>query len=134
MRDKAVHTVPAPNYSSPSRAVDSDRRASPRAHLAVAVRQRIGREVHLCQAGNISVSGMYLARAYRLLGPEPDRCWLEFCLPGSDILIAVRAEVIWRAQRERYHLMAVSFGLIAPSHRRMIARYAAATSGAGQPR
>ena len=51
------------------------------------------------------------------------RCLLEFTLPGSRVPIAARGRVIRQVANGRFHLTAIRFATIAPSHRRLIQRY-----------
>lgn len=106
----------------------SERRRRPRARIAIAVRQVVGDEEFLCQAANINTQGMFLAKVHEALHPTESKCWLEFSLPGSDQLIRIKGELVWQEQHAHYHLMAVRFALIAPSHQRLIERY-----GRGEP-
>lgn len=102
---------------------NDDRRRRPRARISVAVRQRCeGREV-LCQAGDINSHGMLLATIYDRPLPHDARCWLEFSLPESDVLVRTRADVVWQDRQQHYQLMAVRFAVLAPSHRRLIEEY-----------
>lgn len=104
-----------------------ERRDSTRAPISIAVKQRVGPRVVLCQANDISTGGMFIAsvldpwRARR--AARPGKCWLEFSLPGSDVLIAARAETVRQFVHARFLLTAVRFAAIAPSHRRLIGRY-----------
>lgn len=103
---------------------DWDRRASERIRIALAVRQRVRNTVVLCQAGDLSPTGMLLARASGAAREECQlKCWLEFGLPGTDDLIAARGRVVRDAARGPYYLMGVRFTSMAPSHRRRLGDY-----------
>lgn len=102
---------------------NEERRREQRARISVAVKQRVGSRVQLCQAGNISSSGLLLATVFDALLPEPSKCWLEFSLPLSEQTISARATVVRQERKGHFHLMAVAFSTIAPSHRRAIERY-----------
>lgn len=102
---------------------NDERRRSQRAPIAIAVRQRIGRQTHLCQAGNISTEGIFVAHVVEGALPSRGKCWLEFSLPGSNVLIAARGKVVRQKVHSRYLLTAIHFTSIAPSHRRMISQY-----------
>jgi hypothetical protein len=65
-----------------------------------------------------------LARVYEEFLQNEQKCWLEFTLPGSDTMLEVRAQLSWQTNHEQYHLMAMRFLSIAPSHRRLIDQYA----------
>jgi hypothetical protein len=100
-----------------------ERRQSERAQIAIAVRQRIGGRTHLCQASNISTAGIFVAHVIEGALPAHGKCWLEFSLPGSNVLIAARGQVVRQKVHSRYLLAAIQFTSIAPSHRRMIGQY-----------
>ena len=100
-----------------------NRRQTDRARLTIAVKKRVGETASLCQAGDISRDGMLLAKAYEGLYRDLPRCWLEFTLPGSDVTIEARAQVVRQQRHERFHLLAVRFATLAPSHRRLIERF-----------
>ncbi|MCC6751707.1 MAG: PilZ domain-containing protein [Deltaproteobacteria bacterium] len=100
-----------------------ERRQAERARICIAVRKRIGSRAVLCQASNISTRGMVLAQVSEGVEIEGEKCWLEFTLPGSEVLIAARGQILRSRRHERYELAAVRFTSLAPSHRRMIERY-----------
>jgi hypothetical protein len=111
------------------RSSNSDRRRRPRTPISVAVRQRYAapNEDHLCQAGDINSHGMFLAKVYDEHQPSEPRCWLEFTLPDSEVQVQAKAEVVWEMRHQHYQLIAVRFAVLAPSHRRLIERYAEGT-------
>lgn len=100
-----------------------NRRQTTRAPISVAVRERFGDDVSLCQSSDISVEGMFLAQAAEDGRQPGEKCWLEFNLPGSARTIVARGEVIRQFNYSDYHLTAVRFATLAPSHRRMIQCY-----------
>jgi hypothetical protein len=102
-----------------------NRRLSHRAPIAMAVRKTVGNRVVLCQAADISAGGIFLASVLDELHPtlREARCLLEFTLPGSRVPIAARGRVIRQVANGRFHLTAIRFATIAPSHRRLIQRY-----------
>lgn len=51
------------------------------------------------------------------------RFWLEFSLPEAGESLAARGQLLWQALDQRYHLIAVRFRTLAPSHRREIERF-----------
>lgn len=105
----------------------NDRRISNRVPLKIGVcERRIGRSA-LCQAENISNTGILIAKVFDRLYRPACRSWLEFSLPGSDRVLAVRSRVERQFRRDRYHLLAFSFQTIAPSHRRQIGEYISRT-------
>jgi len=83
----------------------------------------MGSDVSLCQASDISTEGMFLARATEDHRQPGQKCWLEFALPGSARTIVARGEVIRQFNYSDYHLTAIRFATLAPSHRRMISEY-----------
>ena len=99
------------------------RRDASRVPITIAVKKSVGLSNTLCQAANISATGMLVAKVYEGFYPDLPKCWLRFNLPGSDVTIEARGEVVRQARRDRYHLMAVRFGTLAPSHRRLIEDY-----------
>ncbi len=107
--------------SAPAQA--RNRRQCQRVPISIAVRKRVGEEVVLCQAGDISADGIFLASVDE--SPSEARCLLEFSLPGSKTVISARGRVVRKVQNGRYQLTAVRFATIAPSHRRLIDRYVA---------
>lgn len=100
-----------------------DRRANDRVRINLAVKQLVKRELSLCQAGNVSSTGMLLARAHDSPYRGMPKCWLEFSLPGHAATIAARGQVVRQACRGRYHLMGVLFRSMPPSHRRLLRDY-----------
>jgi len=89
------------------------------------VRQKVEGEEFLCQAANINTHGMFLAKVHNDgLHPTDGKCWLEFSLPESEQLIRIKGELVWQELQGYYHLMAIRFLVIAPSHQRLITRYA----------
>lgn len=100
-----------------------NRRNNPRALIAIAVRQTIGQQVHLCQANDISTKGIFLASIIDELVRLKSRCLLEFNLPGSDVLIQAKGRIVRHERNGKYHLSAVEFAALAPSHRRLIESY-----------
>lgn len=89
----------------------------------MAVREKIGDRVVLCQASDISAGGMFVATVSDELHPGDARCLLEFTLPGSRVPIAARGRIVRQTANGRFRLAAISFAAIAPSHRRLIQRY-----------
>jgi hypothetical protein len=89
----------------------------------MAVKKRVGKRIFLCQAGNISTEGMLIAKVADESPSFLEKCFLEFSLPGSKVVIGARGRVVRQNIRGRYHLMAIRFAAIAPSHRRMIQSY-----------
>ena len=110
-------------FETPMKPDPGNRRSSRRARIAVAVKQKVGDRVDLCQAGDISPSGIFVASADDTGARKADRCLLEFSLPGSDVPIQARGKVVRRMAYRNYHLSAIRFSTIAPSHRRLIQRY-----------
>ena len=118
-----------------------NRRTSPRVPISIAVKKKMEQTISLCQAGDISAHGIFLASALPsqtgqslveipapILAPKtppmpPQRCWLEFSLPNSDVNISARGIVVRQIIHRRYQLFGIQFYLIAPSHRRLIQRY-----------
>ncbi len=100
-----------------------NRRQTTRAPISIAVKERYGRDVALCQSSDISTEGIFLARATEDGRRPGEKCWLEFNLPGSPQTIVARGEVVRHFNYSEYHLTAVRFATLAPSHRRMIQRY-----------
>ena len=101
----------------------SNRRRTDRVPITIAVKKKIGRRVFVCQASDISAEGIFLASVLEELHPPDARCLLEFNLPGSRTVISAHGRVVRQAANGRYHLTAVQFSTIAPSHRRLIHRY-----------
>lgn len=107
----------------PAWTTDDDRRSSNRVRVSVAVKQRMGDRVYVCQAGDLSSKGMLLARLDDDEFDDAKKCWLEFGLPGYSPQIAARGHVVRHHRRGKYQLMGVRFASIAPSHRRLIDNY-----------
>ena len=103
----------------------SDRRCAFRAPVVVAVKQRLGREVLLCQSADLSPEGMMLARVWDRHAATPRRCWLEFDLPGAARTIVARGALVREERRAPYQLLAFHFAALTPTHRRLIADYTA---------
>jgi c-di-GMP-binding flagellar brake protein YcgR len=101
----------------------SNRRRTDRVPITIAVKKKIGRRVFVCQASDISAEGIFLASVLEELHSPDARCLLEFTLPGSRTTISAHGRVVRQLANGRYHLTAVKFSTIAPSHRRLIHRY-----------
>lgn len=100
-----------------------NRRTSERALISIAVRQKVGASMMLCQASNISMDGIFIAHVLEDRMPLLSKCWLEFSLPGSRVLISARGQVRRQFVHAQYLLTAIQFTSIAPSHRRLIESY-----------
>jgi hypothetical protein len=116
-----------------TQASPENRRQSLRAPIAVAVKKKVGDRVLLCQASDISTEGIFVASVLDQLDPNDARCLLEFSLPGSTVVIAARGRVVRQAAKGRFHLSAIRFAAIAPSHRRLIQRYVRGPSAVPPP-
>jgi hypothetical protein len=101
----------------------SNRRHNTRARIAIAVKKQIGEKVFLCQASDISPDGIHVASVLDRFHDQSQSCSLEFSLPGSDVVISAKGRVLRQTIHDRYHLTAIRFSAIAPSHRRLIQRY-----------
>jgi len=101
----------------------NNRRQTARAPISIAVKERIGSVVALSQSSDISTEGMFLARATEDHHCSGQKCWLEFNLPDSPRTIVARGEIIRQFNFDDFHLTAVRFATLAPSHRRMIQSY-----------
>jgi len=115
-----------PRAGLTSVALHQERRRRGRTSVVLGVRQRVGRELFLCQASDLSPDGILLSRVYDSLYSTLPRCWIEFGLPGHDDLISARGQVVRQTQLDDYHLMAVRFASIARSHQRLIENFGAA--------
>jgi PilZ domain len=102
---------------------NENRRTSERALISIAVRKKVSGNVQLCQASNISSEGIFIAHVMDEQIPLRSKCWLEFSLPGSGILISARGLVVRQFVYARFLLTAIQFSSIAPSHRRLIESY-----------
>jgi hypothetical protein len=103
---------------------ERNRRRSKRSLITIAVKKIHGDRLTLCQSSNISPDGIFVAGAGTVGDGPGVRCWLEFTLPGSEIEIRARGKVVWETTYDnRYHLSAIVFTAIAPSHRRLIEKY-----------
>jgi hypothetical protein len=102
-----------------------NRRHFRRAMVAFAVKQVIGGRTVICQANDISTDGIFMASVMDELFQLHGRCRLEFTLPGTEILIQALGRIVRQQVNGRYHLNAVKFAALAPSHRRLIERYVA---------
>ena len=101
----------------------NNRRQTARSPISIAVKERIGSDVALCQSSDISAEGMFLARATEDHRRSGQKCWLEFNLPGCPQTIVARGEIIRQFNYDDFHLTAVRFATLAASHRRMIQNY-----------
>ena len=101
----------------------NNRRQSHRARISIAVRLKLGGRVYLYQAANISTDGIFVASVLDETHTYQAKCLLEFSLPGSNVVITARGRILRQAINGRYHLTAIKFATIAPSHRRLIHRY-----------
>lgn len=108
---------------SPQFKPQTNRRQSPRAPITMAVKERVGDCIKLCQSNDISVDGIFLASATDEDRRRGQKCWLEFSLPGSQRTIVARGEVVRQDYYRDFNLTAVRFASIAPSHQRMIQAY-----------
>lgn len=100
-----------------------DRRSNGRVRITLAVKQQVGERVFLCQSGNLSPGGMFLARAFDQADEPTAKCSLEFGLPGQESMVSTRALIVRQQRRGRYHLMGVRFSSLTPSHRHMISEF-----------
>lgn len=119
-RSRFRRAVPRPAPQAPA---DQNRRQAPRAPITIAVKKRVGHRVDLCQASDISADGIFLAQADGQPAPAGQKCWLEFNLPGCEVPICARGRVVRGSDYRSFHLTAVQFRTLAPSHRRLIQRY-----------
>jgi hypothetical protein len=100
-----------------------ERRRSKRSPITIGVKKLQGNRLSLCQASNICAEGIFIARVEGEPEGPGETCVLEFCLPRSDVPIRARGRVVRQRDYSRYHLSAVHFTAIAPSHRRLIRSY-----------
>lgn len=104
---------------------DPERRISDRVRISMAVKQQVESRVFVCQASNLSYGGMFLARVFERCYEQAPKCMVEFGLPGGaeDEHLAVPARIVRQTRRGRYHLMALRFSSLSPSHRRMLGEF-----------
>ena len=121
----APATVRKPAGPRAQDAEDSERRATDRVRISMAVKQKVESRMFLCQASNLSHGGMFLARVFDRCYEQAPKCWLEFGLPGGqeDEHVAVPARIVRQIRRGRYHLMGISFSSLSLTHQRMLGQF-----------
>ncbi len=102
-----------------------ERRSVPRVPLTAAVLKTVGEERCLCQAVDISPTGMSMRRAKGLPLSTDLQVFLKFSLPGSEEVHRIRAVVVREESDGRFWASAVTFGPLPDRLRRRIDSYVA---------
>ncbi len=100
-----------------------DRRLAERVPAVFAVKKAIGPNVQLCQAEDITPSGMTMKRPRGTFIVPRTEVDLEFSLPGSQEEISARGVVVHDVVAGSFRRTGVRFIAVRPEHAQMIAGY-----------
>jgi hypothetical protein len=109
--------------SSDRRRTARDRREDERVPAVFAVKKAIGRSVQLCQAEDITPSGMTMKRPRGTFIVPRTEIDLEFALPGSTEEISARGMVVHDVVAGSFRRTGVRFIAVRPEHAQLIAGY-----------
>jgi hypothetical protein len=109
--------------SADRRRTAADRRQAERVPAVFAVKKAIGRNVQLCQAEDITTSGMTMKRPRGTFIVPRTEIDLSFSLPGSDEEISARGVVVHDVVVGSFRRTGVRFIAVRPEHQQLIAGY-----------
>jgi hypothetical protein len=109
--------------SADRRRTSADRRQAERVPAVFAVKKSIGRNVQLCQAEDITPSGMTMKRPRGMFIVPRTEIDLAFSLPGSQEEIAARGVVVHDVVVGSFRRTGVRFITVRPEHAQLIAGY-----------
>lgn len=105
------------------RRISEDRRQTERVPAVFAVRKAIGRNVQLCQAEDVTPSGMTMKRPRGTFIVPRTEVDLTFALPGSAEEISARGVVVHDVVVGSFRRTGVRFIAVRPEHAQLIAGY-----------
>jgi hypothetical protein len=109
--------------SSDRRRGPAERRLTERVPAVFAVKKAIGRHVQLCQAEDITPSGMSMKRPRGTFIVPRTEIDLAFALPGSNEEISARGVVVHDVVAGSFRRTGVRFIGVRPEHAQLIAGY-----------
>jgi len=105
------------------RRIAADRRQAERVPAVFAVKKAIGRKVQLCQAEDITPSGMTMKRPRGMFIVPRTEIDLSFALPGSQEEISARGVVVHDVVVGSFRRTGIRFIAVRPEHAQLIAGY-----------
>jgi hypothetical protein len=105
------------------RRTTADRRQAERVPAVFAVKKSLGRNVQLCQAEDITPSGMSMKRPRGTFIVPRTEIDLSFALPGSEQEISARGVVVHDVVVGSFRRTGVRFIAVQPEHAQLIAGY-----------
>jgi hypothetical protein len=105
------------------RRTTADRRQAERVPAVFAVKKSLGRNVQLCQAEDITPSGMSMKRPRGTFIIPRTEVDLTFSLPGSQEEISARGVVVHDVVVGSFRRTGVRFIAVQPEHAQLIAGY-----------
>jgi hypothetical protein len=109
--------------SADRRRSTADRRQAERVPAVFAVKKSVGRNVQLCQAEDITPSGMSMKRPRGTFIVPRTEIDLSFALPGSGEEISARGVVVHDVVAGSFRRTGVRFIAVRPEHAQLIAGY-----------
>ena len=105
------------------RRIAADRRQAERVPAVFAVKKAIGRNVQLCQAEDITPSGITMKRPRGTFIVPRTEIDLSFALPGSAEEISARGVVVHDVVVGSFRRTGIRFIAVRPEHQQLIAGY-----------
>ncbi len=109
--------------NSDRRRAPNERRRTERVPAVFAVKKAIGRNVQLCQAEDITPSGITMKRPRGTFIVPRTEVDLAFSLPGSQEEISARGVVVHDVVAGSFRRTGVRFIAVRPEHAQLIAGY-----------
>jgi hypothetical protein len=109
--------------SADRRRAPEERRQTERVPAVFAVKKSLGRKIQLCQAEDITPSGMTMKRPRGTFIVPRTEVDLSFALPGSDQEILARGVVVHDVVVGSFRRTGVRFIAVRPEHEQLIAGY-----------
>jgi len=109
--------------STDRRRAATERREAERVPAVFAVRKAIGENVQLCQAEDVTPSGMTMKRPRGTFIVPRTEVDLTFALPGSDEEISARGVVVHDVVVGSFRRTGVRFIAVRPEHAQLLAGY-----------
>ena len=109
--------------STDRRRAPTERRLTERVAAVFAVKKTLGRNVQLCQAEDLTPSGMTMKRPRGTFIIPRTEVDLSFALPGSKEEISARGVVVHDVVAGSFRRTGVRFIAVRPEHARLIAGY-----------
>jgi hypothetical protein len=109
--------------SKDRRRASAERRGTERVPAVFAVKKTLGPQVQLCQAEDLTPSGMTMKRPRGTFIIPRTEVDLTFSLPGSQEEISARGVVVHDVVAGTYRRTGVRFIAVRPEHAQLIAGY-----------